>query len=239
MKAASYALHSQLRTGLSSQIELVVLAHMTEDPGLQHAFLSGEDVHRYTASLIFSKNVEEITPAERRIAKTINFGIMYGMSAFRLAGELGVSRSEAQEFIKRYFERYSEVRRFIDKTNESAAETGYVKTAGGHIREVLGINSSNKVEKAAAERVAVNTVIQGTAAEIMKKAMIAIYGELNRRSLRSRMILQVHDELIFQVPAEELDEVSKMVKDIMENITVLSVPLRASIENGRCWGDMH
>ena len=222
-----------------SQIELVVLAHMTGDPALQSAFNTGEDVHRYTASLIFSKSVEEISPAERRIAKTINFGIMYGMSAFRLAGDLGVSRSEAQDFIKRYFERYSSVRDFIEKTNKSAAELGYVTTKGGHIREVIGINSSNKVEKAAAERVAVNTVIQGTAAEIMKKAMAAIYSEIERRSLKTKMILQVHDELIFQVPLSELDEVSMLVKDIMENVDKLSVPLRASIENGRCWGDMH
>ena len=222
-----------------SQIELVVLAHMTGDPALQKAFILGEDVHKYTASLIFSKNVDQITSAERRIAKTINFGIMYGMSAFRLAGDLGVSRSEAQDFIKRYFGRYSSVRDFIEKTNKSASELGYVTTRGGHVREVIGINSSNKVEKAAAERVAVNTVIQGTAAEIMKKAMVAIYNEIERRSLKTKMILQVHDELIFQVPLEELDEASSMVKNIMENIDELAVPLRASIENGRCWGDMH
>lgn len=222
-----------------SQIELVVLAHMTADPGLVEAFRAGEDVHKYTASLIFNKSVDEVTAAERRISKTINFGIMYGMSAFRLAGDLGVSRSEAQDFIKRYFERYSGVRQFIDETNESARVNGYVKTRGGHIREVIGINSSNKVEKAAAERVAVNTVIQGTAAEIMKKAMNKVYDELNSRGLKSRMILQVHDELIFQVPENELEEMKSLVKSTMENIDTLSVPLKASVEYAKCWGDMH
>lgn len=222
-----------------SQIELVVLAHMTADPGLVEAFRAGEDVHKYTASLIFNKSVDEVTAAERRISKTINFGIMYGMSAFRLAGDLGVSRSEAQDFIKRYFERYSGVRQFIDETNESARVNGYVKTRGGHIREVIGINSSNKVEKAAAERVAVNTVIQGTAAEIMKKSMNKVYDELNSRGLKSRMILQVHDELIFQVPENELEEMKSLVKSTMENIDTLSVPLKASVEYAKCWGDMH
>lgn len=222
-----------------SQIELVVLAHMTGDPNLVAAFKAGEDVHKYTASLIFNKSVDEVTPSERRIAKTINFGIMYGMSAFRLAGDLGVSRSEAQNFITRYFERYKEVRRFIDETNESARKNGYIKTRSGHIREVIGINSSNKVEKAAAERVAVNSVIQGTAAEIMKKAMNSVYNEINKRGLKSRMILQVHDELIFEVPYEELDEMKRLVKTTMETIDTLSVPLKASVESAECWGDMH
>lgn len=222
-----------------SQIELVVLAHMSADPGLVEAFRAGEDVHKYTASLIFNKSVDEVTASERRISKTINFGIMYGMSAFRLAGDLGVSRSEAQDFIKRYFERYSGVRKFIDETNESARANGYVKTRGGHVREVIGINSSNKVEKAAAERVAVNTVIQGTAAEIMKMAMNKVYDEIKRRGLKSRMILQVHDELIFQVPEDELDEMNALVKSTMENIDILSVPLKASVEYAKCWGDMH
>ncbi len=222
-----------------SQIELVVLAHMSADPGLVEAFRGGEDVHKYTASLIFNKSVDEVTATERRISKTINFGIMYGMSAFRLAGDLGVSRSEAQDFIKRYFERYSGVRKFIDETNESARANGYVKTRDGHIREVIGINSSNKVEKAAAERVAVNTVIQGTAAEIMKKAMNKVYDEIKARGLESRMILQVHDELIFQVPDSELEEMKSLVKSTMENIDTLSVPLKVSVEYAKCWGDMH
>ncbi len=222
-----------------SQIELVVLAHMSGDEGLRSAFRNGIDVHRYTASMIFSKSVDEIDSRERRIAKTINFGIMYGMSAFRLSNELGISRGEASDFIKKYFERYSGVREFVDKVNAYASEHGYVRTASGHVREVLGINSSNKVEKAGAERVAVNTVIQGTAAEIMKKAMIAIAGAIKEKKLESRMLLQVHDELIFEVPENEKDEMEALVRREMEGAASLSVPLHVSIEFGSSWGDMH
>ena len=222
-----------------SQVELVVLAHMSGDEGLRNAFISGTDVHRYTASMIFSKDLDAIDATERRIAKTINFGIMYGMSAFRLSNELGISRSEASEFIKKYFDRYSGVRTFVDKVNAYASEHGYVKTASGHIREVLGINSSNKVEKAGAERVAVNTVIQGTAAEIMKKAMIGIDRAIREKGLESRMLLQVHDELIFEVPVDEKEEMEALVKHEMEGAVQLSVPLRASLEFGSSWGDMH
>ena len=222
-----------------SQVELVVLAHMSGDEGLRNAFISGTDVHRYTASMIFSKDLDAIDATERRIAKTINFGIMYGMSAFRLSNELGISRSEASEFIKKYFDRYSGVRTFVDKVNAYASEHGYVKTASGHIREVLGINSSHKVEKAGAERVAVTTVIQGPAAEIMKKAMIGIDRAIREKGLESRMLLQVHDELIFEVPVDEKEEMEALVKHEMEGAVQLSVPLRASLEFGSSWGDMH
>ena len=222
-----------------SQIELVVLAHMSADSALSAAFINGVDVHRYTASLIFGKSVEEVDAHERRIAKTINFGIMYGMSAFRLSKELGISRSDAQSFITKYFDRYSSVRSFVEKTNAFASEHGYVLTDGGHRRDVLGINSSNKVEKAGAERVAVNTVIQGTAAEIMKKAMISVDAAIAEKALKSKILLQVHDELIFEVPIEEKDEMERLVKDRMESAVELSVPLRASLEFGESWGDMH
>ena len=222
-----------------SQIELVVLAHMTEDPGLTEAFRQGIDVHKYTASLIFSKDVGSVTPAERRMAKTINFGIMYGMSSFRLAGELGISRGEASEFIKTYFDRYSGVKRFVDKTTKDAESQGFVKTKFGHSRDIIGINSRNKTEKAAAERVAVNTVIQGTAAEIMKKAMIEINRRIKEEKLSSRLLLQVHDELIFEVPESEKIQMESLVRDAMENAVTLSVPLRTSIETAHSWGDMH
>lgn len=222
-----------------SQIELVVLAYMTDDPGLTEAFRRGIDVHRYTASIIFSKNIDDVTPQERRISKTINFGIMYGMSAFRLSNELGISRSEAAEFIKTYFERYAGVKNFVEKTNKSASELGYVKTEFGHIREIIGINSANKTEKAAAERVAVNTVIQGTAAEIMKKAMIAIDRRISEEKLSSRLLLQVHDELIFEVPSHEKDALILLVREEMESAVRLSVPLKVSIETAYTWGDMH
>ena len=222
-----------------SQVELVVLAHMSQDPALMAAFNEGQDVHRYTAGLIFSKDVGEVDSHERRIAKTINFGIMYGMSAFRLSRDLGISRSDASAFISRYFERYSGIKAFVDKTNAYASEHGYVLTAGGHRRDVLGINSSNKVEKASAERVAVNTVIQGTAAEIMKLAMIAVDRAIREAGLETKMLLQVHDELIFEVPEKEKDVVGALVKEKMESAVKLSVPLRASLEFGQSWGDMH
>ena len=222
-----------------SQVELVVLAHMSQDKALMSAFTDGVDVHRYTAGLIFSKDVDAVDAHERRIAKTINFGIMYGMSAFRLARDLGISRSDANDFIARYFERYSSVKAFVEKTNAFASEHGYVLTAGGHRRDVIGINSSNKVEKAGAERVAVNTVIQGTAAEIMKLAMIGVDRGIAEAGLSSKMLLQVHDELIFEVPESEKDAMESLVRYRMENAVKLSIPLRASIEFGSSWGDMH
>ncbi|MCR5732639.1 MAG: DNA polymerase I [Sphaerochaetaceae bacterium] len=222
-----------------SQVELVVLSHMSGDENLRKAFRDGGDVHRYTASLIFDKSLEEIDPHERRVAKTINFGIIYGMSAFRLAGDLGIPRSKAKEFIDTYFARYSGVSSFIAETVSSAEKNGYVKTLGGHVRRINAINSRNKVEKQAAERVAVNTVIQGTAAEIMKKAMINIYSDMEKEGLESRMLLQVHDELIFEVKAEELERLTAIVRDRMENAVKLSVPLRVGIETGKRWGDMH
>ena len=222
-----------------SQIELVVLSWMAKDPGLMEAFLSGEDVHKYTAALIYEKPVEEVNPHERRVAKTINFGIMYGMSAFRLSNELGITRSEAKEFIDKYFQRYSGVRQFVESTVKSAEEKGYVSTYWGHMREITGINSRNKTEKAAAERTAVNTVIQGTAAEIMKKAMISVDGALKEGKYKTKLLLQVHDELIFQVPLDEADEVEKLIKEKMENVVKLPVPLRSSVERGYSWGDMH
>ncbi len=222
-----------------SQIELVVLSHMAEDEELQKAFKEGEDVHAYTASLIFEKPVAEVSSSERRVAKTINFGIMYGMSSFRLSNELSISRTQAKDFIDRYFDRYKGVRKFVDDTVKSAEENGYVKTAGGHVRVVQGINSRNKNEKQAASRVAVNTVIQGTAAEIMKKAMISIAAELEKRNLKSRMLLQIHDELIFEVPPEEEEELYALVREKMESAVKLSVPLKAGIEFGSRWGDMH
>ena len=222
-----------------SQIELVMLAHISGDKELSRAFNEGIDVHRFTASLIFSKDVDEITAAERRIAKTINFGIMYGMSPFRLSNELGISRSDAKNFIDRYFERYSGIKAFVERTVKDCEQEGYVKTMGGHIRAVSQINSRNKNEKSAAERVAVNTVIQGSAAELMKKAMIDIYSDIKERGIKSKILLQVHDEIILEVYEDELEEVTSLVRSRMEGAAKLNVPLKAGIEVGKRWGDMH
>lgn len=216
-----------------------MLAHISGDVELSRAFNEGIDVHRFTASLIFSKSVDEISSSERRIAKTINFGIMYGMSPFRLSNELGISRADAKSFIERYFERYSGIKAFVDKTIKDCERDGYVKTMGGHIRAVPQINSRNKNEKSAAERVAVNTVIQGSAAELMKKAMIDIYSDIKNKGIKSKILLQVHDEIILEVYENELEEVEKIVRSRMEGAAKLNVPLKAGIEVGKRWGDMH
>lgn len=222
-----------------SQIELVVLAHLSSDSGLKKAFISGLDVHAHTASLIFNKSIESITSDERRMAKTINFGIIYGMSAFRLANSLSISRAEAKDFMDRYFNRYVNVKAFIEKTIKQAEENGFVQTLYSHRRDVDGIRSKNKNDKAAAERIAVNTVIQGTAAEIMKKAMINIHSKLKKGGYLSKILLQVHDELILEVKEEEKDSVYELVKFEMENVISLSIPLKASLEFGHNWGEMH
>ncbi len=222
-----------------AQIELVVLAHYADDPGLKEAFISGGDVHRHTGSLIFNIPPEEVSNQQRRIAKTINFGVMYGMSPFRLSRELDISRKQAVEFIDSYFARYSGIRRFIDELISGAEKTGSVKTLFGHERVIQGINSRNRTEKSSAERIAVNTPIQGSAADIMKAAMIAVDRRITELGLRSRLLLQVHDELIFEVPLEEIRQMKELVRMEMEHVVELKVPLRVSIETGESWGGMH
>jgi DNA polymerase I len=222
-----------------SQIELVVLAHFADDPGLKEAFTSGIDVHNYTGALIFGVGPEMVTSDQRRIAKTINFGVMYGMSAFRLSQELSIPRSDAAIFIEAYFQRYSGVRKFIDTTVENAEKSGKVTTLLGHERVIPGIASRNKNERSGAERVAVNTPIQGTAADILKLAMIGIQEQIDQKNLISRMVLQVHDELIFEVPDNEIVTMSELVRSEMEGAVSLKVPLRVSLEIGSSWGDLH
>lgn len=222
-----------------SQIELVVLAHLSGDSALKKAFVSGNDIHSETGALIFDKPIEEITKDDRRIAKTINFGVMYGMSSFRLGRDLGIPRARAEEFIKSYFEKYSGIRIFMDKIIEDAEKTGKVITLMGRERFIPGINSRNKTEKSGAERMAVNTPIQGSAADIVKLAMLKLVRRLKDDNLGSRMILQVHDELIFEVPEAELEIMKIIIKEEMEAAVTLSIPLRTSVETGKNWGDFH
>ena len=222
-----------------SQIELVVLAHMADDPGLKGAFLKGIDVHSSTASLIFDVPLEEVTGEQRRVAKTINFGVMYGMGPHSLSGDLKITHAEAKAFIDQYFARYSAVKTFIEKTREDAAVSGVVSTLLGHRRTITEINSSNRIERAKAERIAVNTVIQGSAADIMKVAMLRIDNALREHSPDTRLLLQIHDELVFEVPEGELKKVHVLVKEAMEGAVKLSLPLRASIETGKSWGEIH
>ncbi len=222
-----------------AQIELVILAHLSGDPGLKKAFLTGEDVHRMTGSLIFGVVPEAVTKEQRRIAKTINFGVMYGMSAYRLSRELSLPMKEASGFIEAYFERYAGIKDFMKETVAEAEQTGRVRTLLGRERSIYGITSRNKTEKSGAERIAVNTVIQGSAADIVKTAMIKTVLRLQSEGSAARMILQVHDELIFEVPRPELAAVQAMVQEEMESAALLSVPLKVSIESGASWGEFH
>ena len=222
-----------------SQIELVVLAHLSQDSELCKAFIKGEDVHRRTAALIFGIPEDQVSGDQRRIAKTINFGVMYGMSAFRLSNELGISRGDAQNFINTYFTTYKGIRQFIDETIRETERTGYSQTILGRRRYIPTIASRNKTEKAAAERVAINTPIQGSAADIVKLAMIRLDKALRQKASPATMLLQVHDELILECPRELAEETAQLVKEEMEKAIVLRVPLRVSVETGERWGDFH
>ncbi|MDY0370920.1 MAG: DNA polymerase I [Sphaerochaetaceae bacterium] len=222
-----------------AQIELVVLAHLADDPNLKKAFLEGEDIHTHTASLIFGVHGDLVLSEQRRIAKTINFGVMYGMSAFRLSNELQIPRKEAQTFINNYFARFSKVSEFMERVREDAKRDGKVATLLGRERAVPEITSRNGVERAGAERIVVNTVIQGSAADIMKLAMIKVVEAMRLQQLKSKLLLQVHDELIFEVPKSEITQMQLLVKKEMESSYPLSVPLRVSLEVGSSWGAMH
>jgi DNA polymerase-1 len=222
-----------------AQIELVILAHLSGDPALAEAFRQGKDVHRQTAALLFGVPEEEVSPEQRRVAKTINFGVIYGMSGFRLSQDLRIGRREAQSFIETYFKRYAGVERFLRETVRRAEIDGYVRTLMGRRRPVLQIGSRNRTEKMAAERVAVNSPIQGSAADIVKKAMIDVTRALEAERLKARLLLQVHDELIFEVPQAEAAMAGEVIRRAMEAAVELSVPLRVSTETGRTWGQIH
>jgi DNA polymerase-1 len=222
-----------------SQIELVVLAHLSGDKNLVSAFAEGKDVHARTASLIFGMDEKNVPGEQRRIAKTINFGVMYGMSAFRLSNELGISRSEAAAFIEAYFKTYSGIRDYIDKLIKKTETSGYASTILGRRRYIPAINSRNKTEKAAAERVAVNTPIQGSAADIVKTAMLKLDKALTAANISAKLLLQVHDELILECPKDAAKETCELVKREMENAVKLKIPLRVSVETGKRWGDFH
>lgn len=224
-----------------AQIELVVLAHLSGDKNMCQAFIDGTDVHKSTAALIFGVSPEQVTPEMRRTAKTINFGVIYGMSAFRLANDLGISRTQAAEFIADYDKHYSGITNFKLQTIQFAEQNGYVETILGRRRPIMNINSRNKVEKSAAERIAINTPVQGSAADIVKTAMISVSKELEKVCNGAKLLLQVHDELILECPNDEktINETINLVKDKMENAIKLNVPLRVSIEHGTNWGQFH
>ncbi|MCK9171415.1 MAG: DNA polymerase I, partial [Treponema sp.] len=233
--------HTVLISADYAQIELVVLAHLSGDPNMCRAFMDGVDVHRATASMIFGVPPEEITSDQRRTAKTINFGVIYGMSAFRLSNELGIPRTQAASFIESYFKTYASIQQFIDTTVSSAEKNGYVETIFGRRRPIMNINSRNKLEKASAERIAVNTPVQGSAADIVKQAMLDVDAALRQTHSEAKLLLQVHDELIFECPDDKktIDSTVALIQDKMEHAVKLRVPLRVSIETGKNWGEFH
>lgn len=222
-----------------SQIELRVLAHLSEDPALVEAFASEEDIHTRTASDVFGVFPGMVTPDMRRQAKVINFGILYGMSAFGLAKELGITQKQAQAYIDGYFQRYRGVRAFLDGILEEARRQGYVTTLLNRRRYLPEINGSNAAVRQFAERTAINTPIQGTAADLIKVAMVNIHRLLAEKELQSAMILQVHDELVLEVPSPEKEEVMALVKREMEEVISLHVPLKVEISSGRNWDEAH
>lgn len=222
-----------------SQIELRVLAHMSGDPGLIRTFIEDQDIHTRTASEILGLLPEEITAEMRRKAKAVNFGIIYGISAFGLAQNTGVSNAEAKKYIESYFARYPKVREFIDKTIEDAKIKGYVTTLFGRRRFIPELSSSAAQIRNFGERTAVNTPIQGTAADLIKIAMIRIKNRLDREGLRSKMILQVHDELVFEVPDAEIEVMKALIRGEMEGVVSLAVPIRTDMGVGKNWDQAH
>lgn len=220
-----------------SQIELRLLAHMSGDENFIDAFKRGQDIHARTAAEVFGIPLEEVTPELRRHAKAVNFGIVYGISDFGLARNLHISRKEAGDYISRYFTRYPGVRAFMDKVVAEAHETGYVTTMFGRRRELPAIKSRNFNQRMLAERMAMNTPIQGTAADVIKLAMIAAYRKLKEAGVKSRILLQVHDELVLEVKESELETVQAILHEAMEHVVSLSVPLSIDVHWGRNWAE--
>lgn len=218
-----------------SQIELRILAHCSGDQELIHAYREAKDIHRITASQVFHTPFDEVTELQRRNAKAVNFGIVYGISSFGLSQDLSITRKEASEYIDRYFETYPGIKKFLDDTVAHAKEMGYVVTLFGRRRPVPELASSNFMQRSFGERVAMNAPIQGTAADVMKIAMIGVHRELTERKMKSRLVLQVHDELLIEAYEEEVEDVKKILKEQMEQAAQLDVPLEVDMHTGRNW----
>lgn len=222
-----------------SQIELRLLAHFSEDETLMRAFEQGEDIHAATAAAIHGVALDQVSGEMRRRAKIINFGILYGMSPFGLAKQLGIERAEAKAFIEAYFERHPGVQAFLESTLARAREQGFVETLLGHRVHVPDIQSRNGARRQYAERTAINAPLQGSAADIIKVAMIRLHARLGEASPQARMILQVHDELVVECPQEEADHVADIMRQTMEQAVRLKVPLTVDIGSGGNWFDAH
>ncbi len=221
-----------------SQIELRVLAHFSKDPSLLEAFHRGEDIHSATSSLVYDVSIEDVTDEMRRVAKILNFGVLYGLTAFGISRQTDLNPHQGQEFIDVYFERYPGIQGYVDETVEKCKALGYVETALGRRRYLPNINARNFPVRQAAQRAAINMPIQGTAADIIKIAMIEIMDRMDDLNMRSKMILQVHDELIFEVPRDELDQMSEIVMELMPSSMTLEVPLAVELKAGDNWGDL-
>jgi len=222
-----------------SQIELRIMAHLSGDKSLLKAFKEGQDIHKATAAEVFNVSLDEVETEQRRAAKAINFGLIYGMSAFGLAKQLNVTRYQAQDYIDLYFERYPGVKDYMDTTREQAHDTGYVKTLFGRRLYLPEINSRNGMRRQYAERTAINAPMQGTAADIIKRAMIRVYNSLQNSDITALMIMQVHDELVFEVAENQVDALSKLLHDEMESAADLNVPLLVDIGVGKNWDEAH
>jgi DNA polymerase-1 len=221
-----------------SQIDLRALAHLSQDAELIDTFLRDEDVHTHTASEVFGVPDAEVTPKMRRAAKTINFGVIYGMSGYGLQQATDLTREEAELFITTYFNRYQGVKAYIENTKRQAAELGYVQTVLGRRRYIPEIKSTNRVAREAAERMAINMPVQGTSADIIKIAMVNLHREMGKRDVKTKMTLQVHDELVFEVPPEEIEIMKHLCEEIMPGAMKLAVPLKIDIKVGKNWDEM-
>ncbi|MFZ9346928.1 MAG: DNA polymerase I, partial [Burkholderiaceae bacterium] len=222
-----------------SQIELRIMAHLSQDPGLIQAFKAGEDVHRATASEVFGVPLDQVSPEQRRYAKVINFGLIYGMSAYGLARNLDIDRGVAKNYIDQYFAKYPGVARYMDTIRASAKANGYVETVFGRRLFLPEINSPNGPRRQGAERAAINAPMQGTAADLIKMAMIEVQRTLEQERLRSRLVLQVHDELVLEVPQDEVEALRRMLPEKMEHVATLSIPLIVEVGVGQNWDEAH
>ncbi|MCC6705202.1 MAG: DNA polymerase I, partial [Thermomicrobiales bacterium] len=221
-----------------SQIELRLMAHLSGEPFLVEAFRAGQDIHRVTASLVNGVPLEAVTPDMRRVAKTVNFGLLYGMQAFGLSRDTGLSRQEAQRFIDEYWARLPGVRSYFDNLLQSGVTHGYVQTMAGRRRAVPDLTASNQMRRNAAERVAINMPLQGSAADIMKVAMLRLDERIREKNLPAAIILQVHDELVLEVDKHHTLDIAREVKEVMENAWKLSVPLEVEVSAGDNWNQM-
>ena len=229
---------TQLLAGDYSQIDLRVLAHLSQDESLLKAFREDRDIHSATAAQLFNVDLSAVNPDMRRLAKTVNFGVIYGMSEFGLEQATELSRQEAGQFIAAYFSKYPGVAGYLEKTRAQARKQGYVETILGHRRYVPEVNSPNRMVREAAERMAINMPVQGSSSDVIKLAMIDLQQAVRERQLKSRMLLQVHDELIFEVPLSEMEQMTALVREKMSSALKLSIPLKVDIKSGPNWGAM-